>query len=395
MTNPESADLDGSPRPIGPSIGLCWCLILALGLLARAQEPPRYKVDPFWPQELPNNWILGRVAGVAVDKNDHIWVLHSPSWVDRDEAGLIQTPPLSECCQPAPAVIEFDSSGKVLRAWGGRGYVPDWPMTEHGFTVDKEGNIWIGGSYTGDTPLGGPGPKSSDSWDRQVLKFSPDGKLLLEIGHPMKAPANNQDTSILGGAAGIIVDDNAHEVYIADGNMNKRVVVYDSNTGAFKRGWGAYGIPLSQIENSAKMPPYDPSAPSKQFRGPLGDIRISVDGFVYVADRTADRVQVFTKEGKFVKELFVAPQTIGRGSAWTIAFSHDPQQKYLLAGDGANCVIWILNRNDGTTVGKFGHRGYNAGQFDFIRDIALDSHGDLYTGEVNKNFRVQKFVLQK
>jgi len=329
MTKPEPEAVEESPRPIGRSISLCCCIILTLGLTARAQDPPHYKVDPSWPQELPNDWILGRVPGVAVDKDDHIWVLHSPTSVRRDEAGLIQTPPLSECCRPAPAVIEFDTTGKVLRAWGGRGYVPDWPIAEHGFTVDKEGNVWIGGSYTGEfaANLGGTGPSSSDVWDRQVLKFSPDGKLLLEIGHPTKAPVNNQDTSMLGGASGIIVDDNAHEVYIADGAINKRVVVYDSNTGGFKRGWGAYGIPLSQIENSTKMPSYDPSAPSKQFRGLLGDIRISVDGLVYVADRTADRVQVFSKQGSFVKELFVAPKTIGRGSAWTIAFSHDPKQK--------------------------------------------------------------------
>ena len=378
------------------SIGLCCLMVLAAGATARAQEPPRYKVDPFWPKELPNDWILGRVAGVAVDKDDHIWILHSPSFVLRDEAGLAQKPPLSICCRPAPAVIEFAADGSVLKSWGGRGYVPDWPSEEHGFTVDKEGNVWIGGSYAGNLPPQTVGADRADVWDRQVLKFSPDGKLLLEIGHPTKVPANNQDTSILGGASGIIVDDAAHEVYIGDGSINKRVVVYDSNTGAFKRGWGAYGIPLSEIDNSTKNPPYDPSAPPpKQFRGLMGDMRISVDGLVYVADRTADRVQVFTKQGKFVKELLVAPQTIGRGSAWTIAFSHDPQQKYLLVGDGADCVIWIVDRNTGTTVGKFGHRGANAGQFNFIRDMALDSHGNLYTGEVNTNYRVQKFVLQQ
>jgi hypothetical protein len=377
---------------------LCCVIALAAGPGVRAQDPPRYKVDPFWPKELPNDWILGRVAGVAVDKNDHIWILHSPNWVLRDEAGLAQTPPLSMCCRPAPAVIEFAADGSVLKAWGGRGYVPDWPTQEHGFTVDGDGNVWIGGSWTAGFQIESSivGPDRKDVWDRQVLKFSPDGKLLLEIGHPSKTPVNNQDTSMLGGPSGIIVDDAAHEVYIGDGDIDKRVVVYDSNTGAFKRGWGAYGIPLTEIPNTGKQPPYDPSAPpSKQFRGLLGDIRISVDGLVYVADRTADRVQVFTKQGKFVKEIFAAPQTIGRGSAWTIAFSSDPKQKYLFVGDGANCVIWIIDRDSGATVGKFGHKGANAGQFNFIRDMALDSDGNLYTGEVNTNYRVQKFVLAK
>jgi hypothetical protein len=239
------------------------------------------------------------------------------------------------------------------------------------------------------------GPDRQNVWDRQVLKFTGDGKLLMEIGHPSTEPANNQDTALLGGVAGITVDDAVHEVYFADGTINKRVVVYDSETGKFKRGWGAYGIPLSEIDNT-KQPRYDPTAPpSKQFRGLLDSIKISVDNLVYGADRTADRVQVFTKQGKFVQEIFVAPKTMGRGTAWTLAFSHDPKQKYLLVGDGADCVIWILNRSDGSVVGKLGHRGTNAGQFNFIRDMDMDSHGNLYTGEVNTNYRVQKFVLEK
>ena len=191
-----------------------------------------------------------------MDKDDHIWILHSPSWVLRDEAGLAQNPPLSECCRPAPAVIEFDAEGNVLKAWGGRGYVPDWPTQEFGFAVDKSGNVWIGGSWAEGFEANPQvvGADRKDVWDRQVLKFTGDGKLLMEIGHPTKAPANNQDTSILGGVAGITVDDDAHEVYFADGTINKRVVVYDSDTGAFKRGWGAYGIPLSEIDNTVKQP---------------------------------------------------------------------------------------------------------------------------------------------
>jgi hypothetical protein len=380
------------------SFGICCLLALVVGPTIRAQDPPRYKVDPSWPKELPNDWILGRVADVVVDKNDHVWILHSPSWVLRDEAGLAQTPPLSMCCRPAPAVIEFDTEGNVLKAWGGRGYVPDWPTQEFGFAVDRDGNVWLGGTWAEGFEANSQavGPDRKDVWDRQVLKFTSEGKLLLEIGHPTKAPANNQDTTILGGVAGIAVDDDAHEVYFGDGGVNKRVVVYDSNTGSFKRGWGAYGIPLSEVDNSTKQAHYDPSAPpSKQFRGLLDSIKISGDGLVYVADRTADRVQVFTKQGKFVQEIFVAPSTVGRGTAWTLAFSHDPKQKYLLVGDGADCVIWILNRSNGTVVGKFGHRGANAGQFNFIRDMDMDSHGNLYTGEVNTNYRVQKFLLEK
>lgn len=374
---------------------LC-CLVLFVGGVARAQAPPRYRVDPLWPKELPHKWILGRVGGVAVDRNDHIWVLQSPNWVIEDAASAAHNPPLSECCVPAPAVIEFDSDGNVLRAWGGRGYVRDWPTQENGITVDGGGDIWIGGIWDGQYPAGSEIPPSRQRvWDRQVLKFSPAGKLLLEIGHPTTDPENNQDTSILGGPAGFAVDDSAHEIYIADGVLNRRVVVYDSRSGKFKRGWGAYGISLDKISNS-KLPPYNPSSPpAKQFRGMVNDVKISDDGLVYVADRTANRVQVFTKGGKFVKEFLVSPQTLNRGTVMALAFSHDPKQKYLLVGDGGDCVIWVLNRQDGSVAGKFGHRGYYASQFYFIEDMAIDSHGNLYTGEVNHNNRVQKFVLEK
>jgi DNA-binding beta-propeller fold protein YncE len=199
----------------------------------------------------------------------------------------------------------------------------------------------------------------------------------------------------LGGPAGFAIEDATHEVYIADGSLNRRVVVYDLKTGGFKRGWGAYGIPLSAIDNS-KLAAYDPSAPpAKQFRGMMSDVKVSNDGLVYVADRTANRIQVFTKSGNFLKEFFVSPGTLNRGTVMALAFSHDPEQKYLLVGDGGDCVVWILNRSDGSVAGRFGHRGYYAGQFYFIENMATDSAGNLYTGEVNRNYRVQKFSLEK
>jgi hypothetical protein len=374
-------------------------LIFLSGLTAHAQSAPHYKLDSNWPGQLPNEWILGHVTGVAVDKDDHVWVLHSPNWVVDDDAGAAQTPPLSECCRPAPAVLEFDVNGNLLRSWGGPGYVPDWPNNEHGIFVDNEDNVWIAGNWTGGIASRHrhrPGnPNASLSWDRQILKFTADGKLLLEIGHPSSVAPNNLDTRILGGPWELTIDDVAHEVYIADGSLNRRVVIYDSNTGEFKRGWGAYGIPLSEIDNQ-KGPDDEPSAaPAKQFRGPVAAIRVSNDGFVYVADRISNRVQVFTKQGKFVKEFFIAPETRGRGSVWKLAFSRDPTQKYLLVADGENCVIWIVNRAEGSVVDKFGHKGDNAGQFHNIYDLALDSHGNLYTGESDYNYRIQKFVLEK
>jgi DNA-binding beta-propeller fold protein YncE len=335
-------------------------------------------VDPGWPQQLPNNWIIGQVGGLAVDSEDHIWVLHRPRSLTEDELGAAQSPPRSQCCVAAPSVLEFDAQGKVLRSWGGPGFVPDWPKAEHGICVDKQGNVWIGGA----------GPD-----DRQVLKFSSDGKLLLEIGHPSTAPENNQDTTILGRPAGIEVDDAAHEVYIADGYMNKRVMVFDSETGAFKRGWGAYGIPLSDIDNGAP-PVYSAGAVvNKQFANPVHLVRISLDGMVYVCDRSNDRIQVFTKQGKFIKEFFVRRETLGIGSVWTVSFSHDAGQKYLLVADGENNVVWILRRADGTVVSSFGHNGRNAGYFHWVHQAGIDSKGNFYTGEVDSGKRIQKFIL--
>jgi hypothetical protein len=204
---------------------------------ARSAGIPHYKNDASWPKPFPNHWVIGQIGGLFVDSRDHIWVLQRPLPTALDDAGVKHT------IAPAmrmPSVLEFDTAGNILKSWGGQGYVPDWPKSEHALWLDAAGNVWIGGNAPG---------------DRQVLKFSPDGKQLLEIGHPSKAPRNNQDTSMLGQPAGIAVDDAAHEVYIADGYLNNRIVVYDSDTGKFKRGWGAYGIPLDHVIN-APAPPH-------------------------------------------------------------------------------------------------------------------------------------------
>jgi hypothetical protein len=377
---------------------LCGSITFAAFVPLRAQAPPKYKVDAGWPKDLPNNWMLANAPALAIDKNDHIWIMNRPRQLAADDAAAAQTPPIAECCIPAPSLIEFDAQGNVLKSWGGPNYAPDWPIMEHGLFIDGEGNFWIGGNYAGGTGnnLAGPipPPKDPSLGDRQVLKFSPDGKPLLEIGHPSSAPVNNQDTSILGSPAEVFVDDAAHEVYIADGYLNRRVVVYDSNTGAFKRGWGAYGMPLSEIDN-ARPPAHDTTAPDKQFRGQISTIDISNDGLVYVGDRGSDRIQIFTKDGKFVKEFLVAPKTLGTGSVWSTLFSRDPKQKYLYVADGENGVIHILNREDGSEVSTVGHKGRQAGEFDGLERMALDSHGNLYVTEVNPNTRIQKFVPVK
>lgn len=356
------------------------------GMSLEAQTLPTYVVDAAWPKPLPNNWIMGQVGGMAVDKDDHIWVFQRPRSNTVDELAAAQTPPQAACCLPAPSVLEFDAAGNLLSSWGGPGYVPNWPATEHGIYVDRGGNVWLSGNAARGEGI----PE-----DRTILKFSRDGRLLATFGHPVDGPDNNQDTTYFGRVAAMDADEDAQELYVADGYGNRRVVVLDMATGAFKRGWGAYGIPLTEIENGP-LPAYAPAAPApKQFLGPVHCIRLSRDGFVYVCDRTADRIQVFTKQGQFVKEFQVRPQTLRNGSTWAVNFSADRMQQYLLVGDGANNVVWMLDRQTGRTLGSFGRNGRNAGQFHWVHQVVMDSRGNLYTGEVDTGKRIQKFTLRR
>jgi hypothetical protein len=357
-------------------VGMASALLLSNSPLATcAQDIPNYQVDPFWPMELPNNWIIGQIGGLAVDQKDHIWVLQRPASDTVDEIGASLTPPRSQCCFPAPPVLEFDRQGHLLRSWGGPGEGFDWPKSEHGIYVDRDENVWIGGS----APT-----------DRHLLKFKNDGHFLMQIGHPSSDPPDSLRTDILGRPAGIEVDSQAHEVYVADGYLNKRVIVFDSDKGTFKRLWGAYGNP----PNDGDPGEYNPAAPpDPQFRNPVHCVHLSKDGLVYVCDRVNDRLQVFSKQGKFVKEFTLRSETLGIGSVWQLAFSTDEHQKFLFVADGENNVIWTVRREDGAVLGQTGHNGRNAGQFHWLHQLVSDSSGNLYTGEVDTGKRLQKFVL--
>src|SRR3954454_3207635 len=334
---------------------VCVGVLVGVPRAAVAQNPPKYQVDAAWPRELPNSWIMGQVGGMAVDKHDHIWVLQRPATATPDELGASLTPPRSMCCLPTPPVLEFDTLGNLLQSWGGPGEGYDWPKTEHGIYVDRDDNVWIG--------------SNSPAENRQVLKFMSSGKFLKQIGHPSTDPFDSSRTDILGRTAGIEVDADAHELYLADGYGNKRVIVFDSETGAFKRMWGAYG----NKPDDADPGPYNPSAaPDQQFRNPVHCVHISHDGLVYVCDRSNDRMQVFTKQGKFVKEFKLRTQTLGMGSVWQFAFSIDPGQKYLLVADGEDNVIWTMRREDGAVIGQMGHNGRNAGQFHWLHQLVSD-----------------------
>jgi hypothetical protein len=271
---------------------------------------------------------MGQVGGMAVDRHDHIWVLQRPSSDTTEELGASLSPPRSMCCTSTPPVLEFDSQGNLIQSWGGPGQGFDWPKSEHGIFVDDDDNVWIGGSAPS---------------DRQVLKFTNNGHFLKQIGHPSTDPPDSLRTDVLGRPAGIEVDSAAHEVYIADGYMNRRVIVYDAETGAFKRLWGAYGNRPDDVDPG----PYNPAAHAdQQFRNPVHCVHISKDGLVYVCDRVNDRMQIFTKQGRFVKEFSIRTETLGMGSVWQFAFSTDEHQKFLLIDDGENNVIWTVQRED-------------------------------------------------
>ena len=337
---------------------------------------PQYKVDPFWPKPLPGNWMLGHVAGIAVDKNDNVWIVHRPGSLLDDEKGALKNPPETKCCTPAPHVLQFDPAGNLLRSWGGPGQGYDWPETEHGIFVDNDGNVWVGGN----------GQK-----DHHILKFSPEGRFLQQLGKPGKSDGSNATTQQLGRPAHMIVDASANELYVADGYGNRRVVVFDAKTFAYKRHWGAYG----ERPNDDKIPAYDPKRPlMRSFQNPVHCVRLSNDGQIYVCDRQNDRIQVFEKSGKFVREIIVEPETLQNGSVWDLVFSEDREQKYIIVANGANGYLIVVERESGKTVGTFSRPGRMAGELRWVHNLAIDSKGNLYTAEVGFGRRAQKFARQ-
>lgn len=333
---------------------------------------PVLQVDPFWPKTLPNNWILGQVAGVYVDKRDHVWIIQRPSSLSEREVGASAKPPISKCCVAAPPVIVFDQDGNVVRSWGGPGAGYEWPVSEHGIYVDDKDFVWIAGN----------GAK-----DNQLLKFTLDGKFVLQIGRAGQNKGSN-DRSNLGSPADVAVDEAAREVYVADGYGNRRVIVFDTETGAYKRHWGAYG----NMPNDDPQPAYNPTnPPSRQFGSPVHCVRISKENLVYVCDRVNNRYQVFRKDGTFVSESIFEKDTLLSGSVSDLVLSKDAAQAFIFMVDGVNNELRIVDRKSAKTLARIGRPGRMAGQFHVVHNIAIDSKGNLFTTEVNTGQRVQKF----
>ena len=343
---------------------------------APAVDVPTFEVDPLWPKPLPNHWILGSAIGVGVDSRDHVFVIHRrESFNERTEIGAYTEPQTASCCIPAPNILEFDPEGNLVNSWGGPGEGYEWPESNHGLTLDPMDNVWIGGNGRGDS---------------HVLKFSRDGKFLAQYGVPGQG-ADSHDTESFGRVAKISFTPEGREAYLADGYTNKRVAVIDANTGEFKRYWGAYG----NRPDDSDLGPYDPDAPpAQQFRNPVHCAEPTNDGMVYVCDRANDRIQVFRTDGTFVKEKFIAPQTLGDGSVWDIAFSRDPEQKFIYLADGKNMKVYIIDRESLEILTSFGDGGRQPGQFFAVHSIATDSKGNIYTTETYEGKRVQKFLYK-
>ena len=360
---------------------------------AAGVQAPTFEVDPFWPKPLPNHWLIGMTIGVSVDAQEHVWIVHRQGSLEPGELHASTNPPLAQCCAAAPPVLEFDQAGNLLRHWGGPGQGYDWPNSNHGITIDYKGNVWIGGNGRG--PQGGGGDNEGQVgggrfYDNMVLKFTQDGKFLMQIGKPNQSKGSN-DVENLRLPAKTFIDKDANEVYVADGYGNHRVIVYDADTGKYKRHWGAYGHKPEDTD----LGKYDPDAPpAQQFRNPVHCAEIANDGLLYVCDRVNDRIQVFHKDGTFVKEGFVEKRTLGSGSAWDIAFSKDPKQTYIYLADGENDRIHILLRDTLEVLTTFGEGGRQPGEFYGPHSIATDSKGNIYVTETYRGQRVQKFIYK-
>ena len=375
---------------------------------ASAVMAPKFEVDPFWPKPLPNHWVTGQMIGASVDSSDNVWIVHRPGTLEHNESYLARNE--GDCCMAAPDVLEFDPAGNLIRHWG-KAEGHDWPSSNHGITVDSKGNVWLGANGANQP---GPPPGSAAQFARRpapvdvggpeegvargngvyhdsfILKFTQDGQFLGEIGHA-NGSKGSLDTENVRGVATIRFDPKSGELIAADGYGNRRVSVWDPDTFKFKRMWGAYGKPPTDD----KLAPYDPNGPpAEQFRNPVHCAEPSNDGLIYVCDRNNNRVQIFKEDGTYLKEFIISKPTTGDGTAWEIAFSRDPQQKYMYVSDGSNEQIHVFDRQSLQELYSFGDGGRNPGQFYAIHSVVTDSKGNLYTTETYRGQRIQKFIYK-
>jgi DNA-binding beta-propeller fold protein YncE len=441
--------------------GMLDLLLKQTGVYDRSKsgKTPDFVNDPTWPRPLPHSWLLGQIGGLYVDSHDHIWVYNRPRTLNNDEVGLEK--PLTDvtdakgqpanglgfarvngfgadCCRAAPSVLEFDTDGKLLRAWGGPsdpGFLGSkckaedgcvWPNSEHGIYVDAKDNVWIAGNSA--APQAGakeiPWTTNKSGGDGFVMKFDVDGNFKMRIGGTPSGPdSNSKDggtngTPLLYQPADMVVDPRTNRLYIADGYGNRRVLIVDADSGKYIGHFGAYGNnPVDDKAAAAAGPWFEASVKGDKkpafFRNPVHCVKIADDGKIYVCDRGNDRIQVFDgkdpalgKEcsnpngdaGKcgFVAERFISgnsyTQPMMSGTAVSVNFSKDKAQSCLYVGDLDSETIYILNRNSLEQLGRIGRAGRMAGNFHWLHQVAIDSKSNIYTGEVDTGKRVQKFI---
>lgn len=332
---------------------------------AQAQEAPKYVVDATWPKPLPKDWITGQLGGVCTAEQDHIYVVNRRNITDEEKETSIS----------APSIIKFDTAGNVVGSWGDEKTVPN---SIHGCAIDKDNNVYVAGNSDG-----------------VVQKYAPDGKLLLQIGvrgkfdsvdGTRRGAGNNSAKDQLHMPSAIVVDPANGDIYISDGYGNRRVVVFDKD-GKFLRQWGRQA---TEEETQKGVPGV--------FAEVVHCIAMSNAGLIYACDRQGNRVEVFQKDGTFVRNIMI-PNKSGklpdkRGTAWWVAFSPDREQKLMYMMDGGTEQVHILDHASGKILSSFGRPGHQAGNFTHGHTIAVDSKGSVYVAETDWGRRIQKFTIQ-
>jgi len=325
---------------------------------------PTFEVDRAWPK-VPPQWKLGDASSIAIDAQDNVWVLHRPRTLKPDQAA-----------KAAPPVIVFDTAGNYIKAWGGAGNGYEWPEREHGIHIDYKGFVWLGGNSCPTNGLPGLKPVADD----QLLKFTRDGKFVMQIGHSNQSKGN-ADTRNLHRPADVWVHPQTNELFVADGYGNHRVTVFDADSGAFKRMWGAFGNKPMDDDHCQVVTPASFSDPGPPQLSIVHAIRVAKDGTVYVADREYRRVQMFTKDGKFLKQLVRTSAPFARD----LALSPDANQQFLYVGGGNG--VFIVDRKTLEIVGNVEPPGMiGAGH-----QIAADSKGNLYIAQTTAGMQKLTF----
>jgi hypothetical protein len=342
-------------------------LFVAVGVFA-TQTPsrslPTFEVDRAWPK-VPSQWKLGDPSSMAIDARDNVWVLHRPRTLKPEVASMA-----------APPVIVFDTAGNYIKAWGGATTGYEWPEREHGIHIDYKGFVWLGGNSCPTNGLPGLKPVADD----QLLKFTQDGKFVMQIGHSNQSKGN-ADTRNLHRPADVWVHPQTNELFVADGYGNHRIAVFDADSGAFKRMWGAFGNKPADDDQCQVVTPTSFSNPGPDQFSIVHAIRVAKDGTVYVADREYRRVQMFSKDGKFLKQLVKTDIPFARD----LALSPDANQQFLYVGGGNG--IFVLDRNTLEVLGNIQPPGMiGAGH-----QIATDSKGNLYIAQTTAGLQKLTF----